>query len=155
MLNLSNLRNLLSQVLALPELHTVALFTPEGQLVSFAADPHRPKDNVRVIVGLGGEVWKETRQQDAGMVDTEVRRVVVLPIDEEQYDDDATENGTGDKDPVMLLALNSTSSVSWEELELKARELAKHLRKPVSELRGRLAAAPVLHVGPRPERTAR
>jgi len=154
MLNLSNLRNLLSQLLALPELHTVVLFTPEGQLVSFAADPHRPKDNVRVIVGLGGEVWKETRQQDAGMVDTELGRVVVLPIDEEQHDD-ATDDGTSDKDPVMLLALNATPSVSWEELELKARELAKHLRKPVSELRGRLAAAPVLHVGPRPERTAR
>ena len=72
MLNLSNLRNLLLQVLALPELHTVALFTPEGQLVSFAADPRRPKDNVRVIVGLGGEVWKETKQQSIGMVDSEV-----------------------------------------------------------------------------------
>lgn len=72
MLNLSNLRNLLSQVLALPELHTVALFTPEGQLVSFVADPCRPKDNVRVIVGLGGEVWKETKQQGVGMVDSEV-----------------------------------------------------------------------------------
>lgn len=73
MLNLANLRNLLLQVLALPELHTVALFTPEGQLVSFAADPLRPKDNVRVIVGLGGEVWKETKQQGIGMVDSEVR----------------------------------------------------------------------------------
>ncbi|KAH9837319.1 uncharacterized protein C8Q71DRAFT_707072 [Rhodofomes roseus] len=153
MLNLSNLRNLLSQVLALPELHTVALFTPEGQLVSFAADPHRPKDNVRVIVGLGGEVWKETKQQGVGMIDSELGRVVVLPIDEEY--DDATENGTSDKDPVMLLALNATTSVSWDELEFKARELVKHLQKPVSELRGRLAAAPVLHINPRSERTAR
>ncbi|EPT03468.1 hypothetical protein FOMPIDRAFT_1158999 [Fomitopsis schrenkii] len=151
MLNLSNLRNLLSQVLALPELHTVVLFTPEGQLVSFAADPYRPKDNVRVIVGLGGEVWKETKQQGIGMVDSELGRVVVLPIGEVPGDS-AEESDT---DPVMLLALNSTASVAWEELDLKARELAKHLRKPVLELRGRLAAAPVLHVSPRPERTVR
>ncbi|KZT72952.1 hypothetical protein DAEQUDRAFT_654770, partial [Daedalea quercina L-15889] len=138
MLNLANLRNLLSQVLALPELHTVALFTPEGQLVSFAADPHRPKDNVRVVVGLGGEVWRETKQQGIGMVDSELGRVAVLPIDEEPAD--SAEDDADNKDPVMLLALNSTASVAWEELEFKARELAKHLRKPVSELRGRLAA---------------
>ena len=78
MLNLANLRNLLLQVLALPELHTVALFTPEGQLVSFAADPYRPKDNVRLVVGLGGEVWKETKQQGIGMVDSEVRFPLLL-----------------------------------------------------------------------------
>ena len=94
----------------------------------------------------------------------------MLPIDEVL--DDSAEDGASDTDPVMLLALNSTASVTWEELEFKvigessfewcslipdvqARELAKHLRKPVSELRGRLAAAPVLHVSPRPERTAR
>ena len=99
----------------------------------------------------------------------------MLPIDE--LPDDSAEDGASDIDPVMLLALNSTASVTWEELEFKvsaalssdelspkrcpltrdakARELAKHLRKPVSELRGRLAAAPVLHVSPRPERTAR
>lgn len=78
MLNLSNLRSLLSQVLSLPALHTVVLFTPEGQLVSFAADVYRSKDNVRVVVGLSSEVWQETKEQGMGMVDSEVSMVRIV-----------------------------------------------------------------------------
>ena len=73
MLLLSTLHTLLSQVLSPPHLHTAALLTPTGELVSFACDPGRPKDEVRIIVGLCGEVWQETRQQGHGMVDSEVR----------------------------------------------------------------------------------
>lgn len=73
MLMLSTLHTLLSQVLSPPHLHTAALLTPTGELVSFACDPGRPKDEVRIIVGLCGEVWQETRQQGHGMVDSEVR----------------------------------------------------------------------------------
>ncbi|KAI0931421.1 hypothetical protein AcW1_001174 [Taiwanofungus camphoratus] len=150
MLNLSNLRSLLSQVLSLPALHTVVLFTPEGQLVSFAADVYRSKDNVRVVVGLSSEVWQETKEQGMGMVDSELGRVLVLPVEpvrkvhEERVDE-----------PLMLLALNAEDSISWSELENKARELAKHLAEPVLELRGRLSTGPILLISPRAERTAR
>ena len=72
MFNLSNLRSLLLQVLSLPSLHTAVLFTPEGQLVSYAADPHKSKDHVRVVVGLSTEIWQETKEQGIGMVDSEV-----------------------------------------------------------------------------------
>jgi hypothetical protein len=72
MLVLSKLHNLLSQILSLPHLHTAVLLTPEGQLVSVACDPYRPKDEIRVVVGLCGEVWQETRAQGFGMVDSEV-----------------------------------------------------------------------------------
>ena len=72
MLVLSTLHNLLSQVLALPHLHTAILLTPAGQLVSVASDPQRPKDEIRVVVGLAGEIWQETKDQGFGMVDSEV-----------------------------------------------------------------------------------
>lgn len=72
MLVLSSLHSLLSQVLFLPHLHTAVLLTPAGQLVSVASDPRRPKDEVRVIVGLAMEVWQETKDQGFGMVDSEV-----------------------------------------------------------------------------------
>jgi len=153
MLNLPNLRNLLSQVLALPELHTVALFTPEGHLVSFVGDPYRPKDYVRVVVGLSGEIWQETKEQGIGMVDSELGRLLVLPIDRDQTED-SEETTVEEHQPVMLLALNANKSVSWDELETKARELAKHLAIPVSNLRGRLAAAS-LPISPRRERAGR
>ena len=77
MLNLVNLRTLLSKVLSPPTLHTVALFTPEGELICCETDAYKTKDRVRVIVGLSTEVWQETKEQnDMGMVDSEVR----LPV---------------------------------------------------------------------------
>lgn len=69
---LSTLHNLLSQVLSLPTLHTAILLTPTGDLVSVASDPSRPKDEVRIIAGLAGELWQETKDQGYGMVDSEV-----------------------------------------------------------------------------------
>lgn len=76
MFNLSNLRNLLVQVLSLPSLHTVVLFTPEGQLISYASDPYKSKDYVRVVVGLCAEIWQETKELGIGMVDSEVSPTV-------------------------------------------------------------------------------
>lgn len=73
MLNLTNLRSLLAQAVSPGDIHTAALFTPEGQLISFAADPSRPKDEIRILVGMGGETWQETREQGLGMVESEVR----------------------------------------------------------------------------------
>ena len=72
MLLLSSLHNLLQQVLSLPELHTAVLFTPEGHLVSYASYSSKPKDEIRVLVGVSGEVWQETKQHGIGMVDGEV-----------------------------------------------------------------------------------
>ena len=82
MLNLSNLRNLLSQVLS-PTLHAAVLFTPEGQLVSYAAGPYISKDEIRVVVGLGGELWQESREEGMGQLDSEVfcHSSLLIPAD--------------------------------------------------------------------------
>lgn len=72
MLVLSNLHDLLTQVLELPDLHTAALLTPEGQLVSYAIGPTRCKDDVLVLVGLSGEIWQETGEQGIGMAESDV-----------------------------------------------------------------------------------
>lgn len=73
MLVLSTLHQLLSQILAHPHLHTAVLLTPSGELVSFASSFERPKDEIRVLVGLSGEIWRETRHHGFGMVDSEVQ----------------------------------------------------------------------------------
>ncbi|KAI0778669.1 isoprenoid synthase domain-containing protein [Trametes elegans] len=112
MLNLANLRTLLSRVLAPPSLHTVALFTPEGELICYASEPNRTKDHVRVLVGLSTETWQETREQGIGRVDSEqLGHLLVLPIESPKKDED--------DEPLLLLALNSQSHVPWEQLELK------------------------------------
>jgi hypothetical protein len=55
-----------------PQLHTAVLFTPAGELVSFAVEPGRSKDEIRILVGITGEVWQETREQGYGMVESDV-----------------------------------------------------------------------------------
>ena len=72
MLMLTRLQALLTQVLAPPHLHTAVLFTPAGELVSFAVEPSRSKDEIRVLVGITGEVWQETWEQGYGMVESDV-----------------------------------------------------------------------------------
>ncbi|THH19376.1 hypothetical protein EW146_g1786 [Bondarzewia mesenterica] len=124
MLVLSTLHKLLSQVLSLPDLHTAVLLTPEGQLVSCASDPSRCKDQIRVVVGLSGEVWQETGDQGIGMVDSELGRIIVLPVETPASSaSEATSSGTeGEKprvEPLMLVALNATNAVQWDELQSK------------------------------------
>lgn len=137
MLNLANLRSLLLQVLSLPSLHTAVLFTPEGHLVSYASDPTRSKDEVRVVVGLSGDIWQETKEQAIGMVESEVCLAHVLPLPPtvliplEQLGRllvASTEppapkeaNGGEAEAPILLLALNGDHSVSWKEMERKVR----------------------------------
>lgn len=84
MLMLSILHSLLSQVLAPPYLHTAVLFTTSGELVSATSEPLRPKDEIRIVVGLSGEVWQETKEQGYGMVDSEVRFVLHLKCEHYQ-----------------------------------------------------------------------
>ncbi|KAI8981179.1 hypothetical protein BD414DRAFT_420009 [Trametes punicea] len=140
MLNLTNLRALLSRVLAPPKLHTVALFTPQGDLVCYVSDPSKTKDHVRVLVGLSTETWQETRDQKIGMVECELGNLLVLPIE--------VPKRAEDDEPPMLLALNSESSLPFDVLEAKARKVAEHLEKPVAQL-SRTLAAPSPPAGPR------
>jgi hypothetical protein len=123
-------------VLSPPALHTAVLLTPSGQLVSFSSYASWPKDEIRVIAGLSGEVWQETQEQGSGMVDSEVRwpsrckgwnlgrvidwvqlgRIVVLPVDEPP---ELQLPLPEDYQPLMLLVLNSMDAVEWEDLQTK------------------------------------
>ncbi|KAI0639890.1 isoprenoid synthase domain-containing protein [Trametes polyzona] len=144
MLNLTNLRTLLSRVLAPPSLHTVALFTPEGELVSYASDPSKTKDHVRVLVGLSTETWQETREQHIGRVDSELGHVLVLPIETSKKEED--------DDPLMLLALNSETNVSWDILETKQKKTppAQPQAPPLNEAFFATSSAPKAPA-PRPD----
>ncbi|KAL4252449.1 hypothetical protein ABKN59_002708 [Abortiporus biennis] len=145
MLNLNNLRSLLAQLLSQSPVRIAALLSPEGKLVSYAADLATPKDEVRVIVGLSSEIWQETKDQGVGMVESELGRVVVLPVQ------DAPKTRNNEKqEPLLLLALTADSSVEWSEIERSARELAKYLERPAAELRERLAVAPTSPIALRP-----
>ncbi|KAI0348119.1 terpenoid synthase [Trametopsis cervina] len=119
MLNLTNLRLLLSQVLSVGGPHTAALFTPEGQLISFASEPQRSKDEIRVLVGLSGEVWQETRDQRIGMADSELGRILVAPIEQEHKT--PQDGHDEEEEPLLLLALNAPTSTSWDLLETRVR----------------------------------
>ncbi|KAJ7508671.1 hypothetical protein B0H11DRAFT_1703831 [Mycena galericulata] len=121
MLVLSRLQDSLRQVLVPPSLHTAVLLTPSGQLVSFASYPSRAKDEIRVIAGLSGEVWQETHEQGAGMVDSEMGRIVVLPVDEpaETRAEQGPQPAAEEYQPLMLLVLNATGDVEWDVMQSK------------------------------------
>ncbi|KAI0323111.1 hypothetical protein OF83DRAFT_1090819 [Amylostereum chailletii] len=131
MLVLSSLHKLLSQALG-PHHLTAALLTPSGQLVACAHSQCRTKDNVRVVVGLAGEVWAEVHGVAA--VESEVGRIVVAPVE------DGASSAQAGEQPLMLVVLCATEEVEWDDLEARARELAKHLSKPVNKIRGPLTA---------------
>ncbi|KAJ7070623.1 hypothetical protein C8F01DRAFT_1107113 [Mycena amicta] len=135
MLVLSRLRESLEQVLVPPELHTAVLLSPSGQLISFASYPSRRKDDIRVIAGLSGEVWQETQDLGSGMVNSELGRIVVLPVDDA---DALPQPLPDDYQPLMLLVLNSTDKVEWEELQTKGRALAVQIARPLTKLREHL-----------------
>ncbi|KAJ6474607.1 hypothetical protein C8R47DRAFT_1143748 [Mycena vitilis] len=136
MLVLSRLQDSLSAVLSPPSLHTAVLLTPSGQLVSFSSYPSRCKDEIRVIAGLSGEVWQETQEQGSGMVDSELGRIVVLPVDEPP--ELLPQPLPDDYQPLMLLVLNSTDAVEWEDLQTKGKALASQIAKPLSKFRQHL-----------------
>ncbi|KAL5535963.1 hypothetical protein ACEPAF_4057 [Sanghuangporus sanghuang] len=151
MLALSSLNKLLGHVLAPPALHTAVLFTAAGALVSYAtaaSSPEsssnpRPKDDIRVLVGLASEVWAETKEDGEGMVDSELGRIIVLPIvpTSKQQQDGGSGNGSGNnstKDSALLIALNATDDIEWGDLQHKAQTLAAHLSKPLEKLQAKL-----------------
>ncbi|KAK7686554.1 hypothetical protein QCA50_010154 [Cerrena zonata] len=156
MLDLPNLRTVLVRLLEPPLVHTAALFTVTGQLVSFVSDPPRPKDEVRVLVGLGSEIWQETKEQGFGTVDSELGRILVMPIDKVPPPNQQDAENTKDKkeEPLLLLVLNAEKSVSWSDLTAKGQELVEYMEAPVTKLRGKLAVAPTSPIV-RPERQHR
>jgi len=140
MLVLSTLHQLLSQVLFRPHLHTAVLLTPSGELVSSACSFERPKDEIRVLVGLSGEIWRETKHHGFGMVDSELGRIVVVPVGETSDEHASPERSqTNDPQPVLLVALNATDSVDWGELHTRSMTLANLLAKPLGKYREALA----------------
>ncbi|OCB89019.1 hypothetical protein A7U60_g3827 [Sanghuangporus baumii] len=159
MLALSSLNKLLGHVLAPPALHTAVLFTAAGALVSYAtaaSSPEsssnpRPKDDIRVLVGLASEVWAETKEDGEGMVDSELGRIIVLPIvptsKQQQEGGSGNSNNSGNnstsssqppKDSALLIALNATDDIEWGDLQHKAQTLAAHLSKPLEKLQAKL-----------------
>jgi len=131
---LSTLNTLLAQLISLPELHTALLLSPEGQLISVASDPSRPKDKARVVAGVSSEVWQETKARGYGTIESELGRILVLPIGQGK--------GTSldDQTPLLLLALNSTDAVGWDELQAKGKSFVDHLSVTVDKLRDRARA---------------
>ncbi|KAF4606246.1 hypothetical protein EYR38_000297 [Pleurotus pulmonarius] len=128
----------------------------------------RSKDDIRVLVGLGSELWGETKGAGVGMVDSELGRIVVVPIlalpsafpsptstdaratptDVSSADKDPAGDNDNDAEkkdkpdaPLMLIALNGTDDVSWDEMRAKANTLAAHLALPLSKYREFLVVA--------------
>ncbi|KAI0271491.1 hypothetical protein BC834DRAFT_818695 [Gloeopeniophorella convolvens] len=164
MLVLSTLHRLLSQVIASPGLHTAVLLTPNGQLVSYACDSTRSKDDVRLVVGLSSEIWLEVADQGVGMVDSELGRILVLGVPDtaavsypglEKSPANSANTEPAYAKPIMLVALSATDAVQWEDLEAKGRELTEHLSRPVAKLRGPLTAAPASPPSPPAARLGR
>ncbi|KAI9512616.1 hypothetical protein F5148DRAFT_1161555 [Russula earlei] len=149
MLVLATLHRLLSQVISSPGLHTAVILTPKGQLVSYACDSTRTKDDVRLVVGLSSEIWLEVADQGIGMVDSELGRILVVGVQDsvvttragtDLSPSSSANAGHPSDNPLMLVALSATEAVGWEDLEAKAIELTEHLSLPVSRLRKPLAA---------------
>lgn len=140
MLALATLHGLLLRILSPPHFHTVVLHTPAGELISAASDPPRPKDEIHIVVGLSGEVWKETKEGGFGMVDSELGRIIVFPVMETL--EDSVESQGEIRSPIMLLALNATDTVEWEELHNKGTALAAHLAKQLSKFGPLLSSPP-------------
>ncbi|KAL5519432.1 hypothetical protein ACEPAH_1115 [Sanghuangporus vaninii] len=156
MLALSSLNKLLGHVLAPPALHTAVLFTAAGALVSYAtasspdsSSSPRPKDDILVLVGLASEVWAETKEDGEGMVDSELGRVIVLPIvptsKQQLQQQDGGSNGNNSssssqppKDSALLVALNATDDIEWGDLQHKAQTLVAHLSKPLEKVQAKL-----------------
>ncbi|KAF8414680.1 hypothetical protein L210DRAFT_3434146 [Boletus edulis BED1] len=120
MLVLPALHTYLSQLLSPPSIHTALLLTPEGALVSYASQTsaERParqksKDDIRIIAGLGAEVWAETRDEEEGMVESELGRILVLAVEDGRM-------SVQDTDPLLLLAVNGTLEADWDAMRIKA-----------------------------------
>jgi len=158
MLNLATLHTYLSQLITPPSVHTALLISPEGALVSYATDPAhpQPKDEVWAVAALAAETWAETRAQtpsvngeeggeegrreeaDAGMVESELGRVVVVPVEpgsSSHSKSTSPEGETPSAEPILLVAVNGLSDADWEGMVIKSRSLARYLAPSVNKHR--------------------
>lgn len=83
MLKLSSLHTYLTQVLDPPELHTAILLTPSGELISYASDPPRSKEDIRIAVGVSGDYFAEVEQH--GYAELSTAKVVSLRLKDSIY----------------------------------------------------------------------
>ncbi|KAG6380751.1 hypothetical protein JVT61DRAFT_5134 [Boletus reticuloceps] len=73
----------------------------------------KSKDDIRIIAGLGAEVWAETRDEEEGMVESELGRILVLAVEDGRV-------SVQDTDPLLLLAVNGTIEADWDAMRIKA-----------------------------------
>jgi len=93
----------------------------------------RSKDEIRMAAGLGAEVWAETREEEEGMVESELGRILVLAVE------DGRASG---EEPLLLLAVNGTLEADWDAMRIKGRKLATFLAPSVNKHRGMMATTP-------------
>ncbi|KAF8522824.1 hypothetical protein JB92DRAFT_2886167 [Gautieria morchelliformis] len=157
MLNLTSLRKVLSAVLSPPRLHTAILFTPSGNLIAHATNfsVARSRDQLRVLVGLASEVWLEVGDEGMGMVESELGRILVLPLHQNPQSGPSRPGRSTSRSPsvystsapshndrTMLIALIAQDDVEWAELQIKAQGVVNHLSGPLIELGDRLLPSP-------------
>jgi hypothetical protein len=86
MLVLGSLQALLTQLVSPPSLHTAIILTPQGHLIAYnsSASPPLSEDNLRIIVGLSGEVWREgvrgKNEEDVAIAECDLGRILVVPV---------------------------------------------------------------------------
>ncbi|KAG9313945.1 hypothetical protein JVU11DRAFT_4719 [Chiua virens] len=106
----------------------------------------RSKDEVRMVAGLGAEVWAETQEEGEGMVECELGRILVLAVDEDGTGVEGTE-------PLLLLAVNGTSEADWDVMRVKGQKLAKFLAPSVNKHRDSMGATARTSTSPVKSRT--
>ncbi|KAG2341348.1 hypothetical protein BDR05DRAFT_1001737 [Suillus weaverae] len=99
----------------------------------------RSKDEIWILAGLSAEVWAETRGEEGvekgmGMVESELGRIVVVPVDGASQDE---------REPLLLLAVNGGAEADWKTLCAKAKKLGAYLAPSVNKHRGAIEASPL------------
>jgi len=164
---LSTINALLSQLVS-PTLHTAILITPQGHLVAYAA-PGASEDRIRILAGLGSEVWREgiegdkdegeeyesdgseetarddLEEEEMGMLECELGRILVYPIyaapdsSSPKQASPPTQPQKAGRAPILLLALNGADDEPWGMMHTKARALGKYLAEPLASVGDRLS----------------
>ncbi|KAF8508028.1 hypothetical protein BU17DRAFT_100057 [Hysterangium stoloniferum] len=138
MLNLKELSKVLSSVIAPPRLHTAVLCTPSGDLISHAGVKDATyRDRLRVLVAVATELWREINDEDIGMAEGELGKIIILPIHNQH-----SRSRHSRPDPPFLLALNAKDDVEWYEMQIKARGVVNHLAVPLIEAGDHLRLLP-------------
>ncbi|KAG1781550.1 hypothetical protein EV702DRAFT_1071621 [Suillus placidus] len=99
----------------------------------------RSKDEIWILAGLSAEVWAETRGEEGvekgmGMVESELGRIVVVPVDGASQDE---------REPLLLLAVNGGAEADWKTMCAKAKKLGAYLAPSVNKHRGAIEASPL------------